>query len=105
MSDKSKPEDEYFARIEAEKKERLARILADEDQEKKAAELKALHHMHCGKCGQEMFTTSFRGVDIETCPGCGAVLLDPGELQELAGEDQHGLLQTVGTLFGFRRSE
>lgn len=102
MSDKSKPEDEYFARIEAEKKERLARILADEDQEKKAAELKALHHMHCGKCGQEMFTTQFRGVEVEVCPSCGAVLLDPGELQELAGEDHTGALRLVATLFGFR---
>ena len=105
MIDKSNPEDEYFARLEAEKKARLARILSDEDQERKAAELKALHHMHCGKCGQQMFTTSFRGVEIEVCPGCGSVLLDPGELQQLAGEDRHGTLQTIATLFGFRPSE
>lgn len=37
-----------------------------------------------------MDTTIFKGVEIERCPSCGAVLLDPGELEELAGEDQSG---------------
>ncbi len=97
------PEDEYFARLEAEKKRRLAVILADEERDQKAKELKELHYMHCGKCGQEMFTTQFRGVEIEVCPNCGCVLLDPGELQELAGEDHSGALDMVGRLFGFRR--
>ena len=96
------PEDEYFARLEAEKKRRLATILADEARDQHAAELKELHYHHCGKCGQEMFTTQFRGVEVEVCPSCGAVLLDPGELQELAGEDHTGALRLVATLFGFR---
>ncbi len=94
-------EDEYFARIEAEKKARLAARLADEDAEDNAAKLKALHHLHCGKCGQKMITTHFKGVEIEVCPHCGAVLLDPGELEQLAGEEKHGALQHIGRLFGF----
>lgn len=97
------PEDEYFARIEQEKKARLARLLAEDDAQAKAAERKELHYMHCGKCGTEMFTTSFRGVEIEVCPSCGAVLLDPGELQQLAGEDQAGAVAGLMSLFGFRR--
>lgn len=100
----SNPEDEYFARLEAEKKRRLAVILDDEEREANAAALKELHHLHCGKCGHEMFTTQFRGVEIEVCPNCGAVLLDPGELQELAGEDRTGALETIATLFGFKRT-
>jgi len=100
----SSPEDEYFAKIEAEKKARLATLLEHDDAEKRAADLKALHHLHCGKCGEEMFTTSFKGVDIEVCPACGAVLLDPGELQQLAGEDRGSAIATLGTLFGFRKS-
>ena len=103
MSSKN-PEDEYFARIDAEKKRRLAVLLADEENAQKSKDLKALHHMHCGKCGNEMFTTAFRGIDIEVCPACGAVLLDPGELQQLAGEDRSGAVETLATLFGFRRS-
>ncbi len=94
-------EDEYFARIEAEKKARLAASLADADAEANAAELKALHLNHCGKCGQEMMTTHFKGVEIEVCPHCGAVLLDPGELEQLAGEEKHGAVQHIARLFGF----
>ena len=104
MSDHSSPEEKYFARLDAEKKERLASQLADADAIKHAAELKDLHYMHCGKCGQEMITTNFKGVEIEVCPGCGAVLLDPGELEELAGDDRSGLVRTLGSLLNFRLS-
>jgi rubrerythrin len=100
---KSNPEEEYFARLEAEKKRRLALLLEDEEREQTSRDLKELHQMHCGKCGHEMFTTQYRGVEIEVCPNCGAVLLDPGELQQLAGEDRSGTLETIATLFGFRR--
>jgi predicted Zn-ribbon and HTH transcriptional regulator len=99
----SNPEDEYFAKIEAEKKARLATLLEIDDAEKRAAELKELHYMHCGKCGEEMFTTSFKGVDIEVCPACNSVLLDPGELQQLAGDDRGNVIATLGTLFGFKQ--
>lgn len=99
----SNPEDEYFARLEAEKKRRLAVILADEARDETAKQLKDAHYLHCGKCGHEMFTTQFRGVEIEVCPNCGAVLLDPGELQELAGDDHTSKLETIATLFGFKR--
>jgi rubrerythrin len=96
-------EDEYFARIEAEKKARLASQLDDEDAEANAAELKALHAMHCGKCGQKMISTHFKGVEIEVCPSCGAVLLDPGELEQLAGDEQHGAVLHIARLFGFAK--
>jgi hypothetical protein len=101
MSDTTSLEDEYFARLDAEKKARLAAALKDADAEEKAAELKALHHHHCGKCGHEMITTHYKGVEIEVCAGCNAVLLDPGELEQLAGPDRHGALQHIAQLFGF----
>ena len=104
MSDNS-PEAEYFARLDADKKSRLAAQLADADAEKNAAALKALHHLHCGKCGNKMMTTNFKGVEIEVCPSCSAVLLDPGELEQLAGQDQHGALQHIARLFGFHPEE
>ncbi len=94
-------EDEYFAKLEAEKKARLQEILSREDAQSEAARLKDLHYLHCGKCGHQMFTTHFKGVEIEVCAHCGAVLLDPGELQELAGEEHHGLLRGIAHVFGF----
>ena len=95
-------EEEYFARIEAEKRERLAAILADEEAKEQAASLKALHHMHCGKCGQVMKATHFKGVEIDVCTVCSAVLLDPGELELLAGEDRAGVIANIASVFGIR---
>ena len=95
------PEDEYFARLEAEKKARLAARLSDADAEKTAADLKSLHHLHCGKCGNRMMTTHYKGVEIEVCPDCGAVLLDPGELERLAGPERQGAVHHIARLFSF----
>lgn len=95
-------EDKYFARIEAEKKVRLAAILADEESKTQATELKRIHYMHCGKCGQKMESTHFKGVEIEVCTVCSAVLLDPGELETLAGEDQASVIASIAAAFGIR---
>ncbi len=89
-------EDDYFKRIENEKKAALKKTLDAEASVAAAAERKALHWNKCGKCGQDMDTLVYRGVEIEKCPDCNAVLLDPGELQTLAGEDSGGL----GSFFG-----
>lgn len=99
----TKTEDEYFARIEASKKARLTAMLADHEAKNEGARLRELHHHRCGKCGQAMETTHYKGVEIEVCPACGAVLLDPGELQQLAGEERHGILTAVAHVFGFTR--
>lgn len=100
--DRRPAEDEYFARIDAEKRARLAAVQADQDATRHAQEMRDLHYMHCGKCGTRMFTTSFEEVEVEVCPGCGAVLLDPGELEQLAGEDRSSVVDLIATLFGFR---
>ncbi|MEZ4323513.1 MAG: zf-TFIIB domain-containing protein [Myxococcota bacterium] len=86
-------EEEYFAK---EDREKLAKLKAKADAEKAEAEKeerKALHWNRCGKCGQAMDTKPFRGIEIEVCPDCNAVLLDPGELEKLAGEDQGGIVK------------
>ena len=44
-----------------------------------------------------METKLFKGVEIEICPNCGAVLLDPGELEQLAGKDESSFF---ASLFG-----
>lgn len=96
-------EDEYFAKLDAEAKARLKARL-DAEQEQFAREQRRHLHFHkCGKCGADMETRTFRGVEIEVCPECGAVLLDPGELEELAGEDKTDLLRSFFTMFGAGR--
>ncbi len=46
----------------------------------------------------------FKGVEIDVCGDCGAVLLDPGELEQLAGEESHGL-QNLAAFFGLSQGD
>lgn len=95
-----KQEDEYFARQDAAKLAKLrASELADQ-MGQKLEELKDLHFHRCGHCGGAMRTKAFRGVEIEVCEDCGSVLLDQGELEKLAGQDESGMLSGVLSLFG-----
>lgn len=95
-----KPEDEYFAKLDAEKRQKIkAQVEAESVAAQHEAE-RQLHWHRCGKCGAAMDTHVFRGTDIEICPRCGAVLLDSGELEALAGTDKSGVIQGILDLFG-----
>ena len=93
-------EEEYFQKLESEAKARLKNKLEEDLSRLEVEERKKLHYHKCGKCGTEMDTEAFRGIEIEICPNCGAVLLDPGELQQLAGEDQTGVFSSFFSMFG-----
>ena len=104
MSDKTTdPEAEYFARIEREKKAALAKEISAERAGTEREALKKLHWLRCGKCGGEMAPQVFRGVEIDVCKECTSVLLDPGELEQLAGQDQSGALSAIAGFFTLRR--
>jgi uncharacterized protein len=98
-------EKEYFAKVEREKKDRLKHQLDEEHNQEALNELKKLHHHRCGKCGAAMDSKAFRGVEIELCPVCGAVLLDAGELETLAGTDQSGVIAGIFSAFGRQKGE
>ncbi len=93
-------EDEYFHKLDQEAKARLRARLEAELTEKESEERKRLHFHRCGKCGSQMDTIVFRGVEVERCQNCGAVLLDPGELEELAGSDQTAVFSSFFGMFG-----
>ena len=101
MSD-NKQEEEYFAQIEREKRAKIRAQLEEEEAERSLADRKERHYHKCGKCGGDMNAIAFRGVEIEVCPDCGAVLLDNGELETLAGKDQGGIL---ANMFAFLSSD
>jgi len=92
-------EEEYFARIEKEKKDRLAAEAKARKQAEDLARRKDLHWNKCGKCGADMALRTWRGVEIDVCPECGAVLLDRGELETLSGKDQSGFFKGLSDLF------
>jgi hypothetical protein len=93
-------EDDYFRKLDQEAKEKLRRKLAAENATAERQELARLHHHRCGKCGGQMHSQHFRGMLIEKCEDCSAVLLDPGELEALAGKDSTDVFASFFTMFG-----
>ena len=87
----SRNEDEYFAREEA---ERLAKLRARGKAEQEAAERRS-HHMKCPKCGADLQTESFHGIQIDRCPECHGIWLDDGEMALLMKNEDPGVLGRV----------
>ena len=94
----SKPEDEYFARVETEKKRKLAEEHRRELDEAQKAELKELHWMRCPKCGMELHPMVYKGVTIDKCFHCHGVFLDDGELEKIGGKSD-GFIPALMSLF------
>jgi len=87
----SEREEEYFARMEYEKKRKLKeekhKKLADEEKKK----LKVLHYMRCPKCGMELIEIAYKDIKIDKCSECEGVWLDAGELEAVSRLEKRGL--------------
>jgi uncharacterized protein len=98
----SRNEDEYFAREDAEllRKQRERASAASVEAERKT------HYMKCPKDGYDLVSSEYHGVTIETCPHCGGMWLDAGELEAVAKEDHPSVIGRVlgDALSAFRRS-
>jgi hypothetical protein len=98
----SRNEDEYFAREDAEllRKQRERASAASAEAERK------MHYMKCPKDGYDLASSEYHGVTIETCPHCGGMWLDAGELEAVAKEDSPNVITRVlsDALSSFRRS-
>ena len=87
----SEKEEEYFARMEFEKKKKV-----EEEKHKKLAkeekeQIKGLHYMRCPKCGMELIEIDFKGINIDKCSECEGVWLDAGELEGVSKLEKTGL--------------
>ena len=93
MSDKpSRNEEEYFARMEAERlKERRAAAA-----EAAAAAERQRSLMRCPKCGAELVTEEYHGIQVDRCPECHGVWFDAGEVEQILQQQESG---GVGGLF------
>ncbi|MEO8090416.1 MAG: zf-TFIIB domain-containing protein [Gemmatimonadales bacterium] len=87
----SRNEDEYFAKEDAEllRKQRERATAASLDAERKS------HFMKCPKDGYDLASSEYHGVTIETCPQCGGMWLDAGELDAVAKEDHPNVITRV----------
>ena len=90
----SRNEDEYFVLQEAEiLRQQRARL---RDMEAEAE--RRTHYMKCPKDGFDLTSQGFHGVTVDTCPHCGGIWLDAGELDVISKHRDHpGLL---GRIFG-----
>lgn len=87
----SEKEEEYFARLEFEKRKKLQA----EKHSKLAAEerrkLQELHYMRCPKCGMELVEIDYKNIKVDKCSECEGVWLDAGELEAVAGLEKSTL--------------
>ena len=87
----SEKEEEYFKRMEFEKKKKV-----EEEKHKKLAvgekqKLKELHYMKCPKCGMELIEIDYKGIKVDKCSECEGIWLDAGELEDVAKLEKTGL--------------
>jgi hypothetical protein len=87
----SEREEEYFVRMEFEKKKKI-----EEEKHKKLAEeerkkLKELHYMRCPKCGMGLIEIDYKGIRVDKCSACEGIWLDAGELEAVSRLERTGL--------------
>jgi hypothetical protein len=96
MSDKpSRNEEEYFVKQEAELlKKRREEAARRADQASRKA-----HFMKCPKCGADLETKDYQGVQIDQCPECGGMWLDAGEAETLMKKESGGITSILRSVF------
>ena len=91
MIEKPTVEEEYFARMEYERRKKVE----EERQNKIAVEekkrLKELHFMRCPKCGMQLLEIDYKGIKVDKCSECEGIWLDAGELDAVSKLEKGGL--------------
>ncbi|MFZ5947176.1 MAG: zf-TFIIB domain-containing protein [Stygiobacter sp.] len=94
----SEKEEEYFTRMELERRKKMEedklKKLAEEDKKK----LKELHFMRCPKCGMELVEVDYKGIRIDKCFQCEGIWLDAGEFK-LVVKLEKGTLDKLFDIF------
>lgn len=79
----SQKEEEYFLRLEFERRKKLEHErhmrLAKEEKRR----LKELHFMRCPKCGFELIEIDYKDIKVDKCSECEGIWLDAGELETI----------------------
>jgi uncharacterized protein with PIN domain len=89
MPDKpSRNEDEYFAKQSAE----LIKARRERAQGEAVSAERRSHFMKCPKCGADLTTEDYHGVQIDRCPECNGMWLDAGEAEELLAREDAGVI-------------
>lgn len=82
----SRPEEEFFAKREAELREARRR---DAEAAARDAERRT-HYMKCPKCGADLVTEDYQGIEIDRCSECSGIWFDAGEAELLSDKETAG---------------
>lgn len=96
MKKPSELEEEYFARVEFEKRKQ-----AEEEKQKKLAgeekkRLQELHFMRCPKCGMQLIEIDYKHIKVDKCSDCDGIWLDPGEFEAVSKLEKSGFDKLFG---------
>jgi hypothetical protein len=91
-------EEEYFARIEFEKRKKLEVEKQAQFLEEEKGNLKKLHYMHCPKCGMQLIEIDYKKIAVDKCSSCEGVWLDAGELEAVSKLDK-GAIDKLFSVF------
>jgi len=94
-----KREDEFFAKMEFERKRKIFEEEHHKMKQEAKRKLKDEHWMHCPKCGMEMVELDFEGIKIDKCSECLGIYLDNGELETLLEKKNEGLIGRFARMF------
>jgi hypothetical protein len=80
----SESEDEYFARIEFERRKTIEKEKQQKLAEEEKRRLRDLHYLKCPKCGMDLIEIDYKTIKVDRCSGCEGVWLDAGEIEAVA---------------------
>jgi hypothetical protein len=87
----SRNEEEYFAKRDAE----LLRQQRDALQKNAADAERKSHYMKCPKCGYDLITGDWDGIQIDQCTHCHGIWFDAGEAEAVLKHPQPNVLGRV----------
>ena len=97
--EQKKQEDEYFARIEFERRQKQLKEKQHQMEKEEEKKIKELHWMRCPKCGMEMIEVDFEGIKVDKCSSCLGIYFDDGEVAQLVDKDNPGFLGRLSSFF------
>lgn len=92
----SEKEEEYFARMELERRKKMEEEKLRRLAEGEKKRLMELHHMRCPKCGMELSEIEYKGIKVDKCFHCDGVWLDAGEIEAVSRLEKTSLDKLFG---------
>lgn len=96
MKKPSELEEEYFARVEFEKRKKIEEEKHKQLAEQEKKRLQEIHHMRCPKCGMELIEIDYKHIKVDKCSECDGIWLDAGEIEAVSKLEKSGMDKLFG---------